>query len=361
MSSSHDGNCRKKPVFDRESILVASALIALLVIAVLWGPGAAWSAPPPQYEIKLATLAPENSSLMRVFNEMNAELLEKSGGRLGFKMYTGFALGDEADVLRKLRIGLVHAAVFTNTALTDVNMDLRVLQVPFLFNNYEEVDYILEKLEGDLQKGFAGQGFEVLGWPELGFIYFMSKAPVAGIDDLRGKRVWAQADAPMAQAMIDKAGISTVAITAPDVLMALQTNLLDVVYNSPYYALVTQWHTQLKYITDLPLSYIGGTLLIDKKRFDRLPPELQKTMKTVCARHLKRLVEKTRQDNADALGVMLKRGVQEVKPNPDQVREFRNISNAAVADLGPKVMPRNTLAKVEAALAEFRASHPEAQ
>jgi len=320
-------------------------------------PGFGWTAA-PEYEIKLATLAPENSSLMRIFNEMNAELLQATNGRLGFKMYAGFVLGDEADVLRKLRIGMVNAATFTNTALTDINPDLRVLQVPFLFNRYEEVDHVLGSIEETLRQGFAKQGFELLGFPELGFIYFMSKQPISEIQDLKGKKVWAQANAPMAKAFVDSVGVSNVAISAPDVLMALQTNLVDVVYNSPYYALITQWFTQVKYFTDLPLSYIGGSLLISKKTFDRLPAELQKTLRQVTAKHVHRLVERTRKDNAEALQVMLNRGVKKIVVTPEQAQAFRNLSQRVIDDLRADVLPKKLLNEVTAELAGYSKSHP---
>jgi len=314
----------------------------------------------PEHEIKLATMAPENSTLMQVFNEMNAELLKETGGKVGFKMFPGFVLGDEEDVLRKLRIGLVHAAVFTTTGLTDINPDLRGLQVPFLFGNYEEVDYVAEKMDEDLKRGFSNRGFEILGWPELGFIYFMSTTPIAGLEDLKGKRVWAKANAPMSQAIIEKAGVSTVAINTPDVLMALQTNLLDVVYNSPYYALVTQWNTQIKYFTDLPLTYIGGALMVDKKVFAKLPAPLQETMKKVCAAHLRRLTERTRKDNADALELIFKRGVKKVTPDAAQVEGFKKLSESAMNDLDPKFLPRDTSARIKTWLAEYR-SRPQSK
>lgn len=351
-----------KRMLDRDRLKRGRAMMALGLAAVclfLITPRAAWSA--PQHEIKLATLAPENSSLMRIFNDMNAELLKVTDGRLGFKMYAGFVLGDEADVLRKLRIGLVNAAIFTNTALTDVNPDLRTLQVPFLFNNYQEVDYVLSKVEESLKKGFAKKGFEVLGFPELGFIYFMSKHPVKGLQDLKGKKVWAQANAPMAKAFVDSVGVSNVAITAPDVLMALQTNLVDVVYNSPYYALITQWYTQIKYVTDLPLSYIGACLLMDKKAYDRLPPELQQTLKKVTAKYVRLLVEKTRKDNADALKVMLSRGVTKVVPTEDQAQAFRDVSAKVISSLGSTVLPKDFFQKVSTEVAAYRKAHPEKQ
>lgn len=345
------GNRDKRPPWYR-GFCIYVVMVFSLVLSDLLMPGNIWSA--PEYEIKLATLAPENSTLMKIFNEMNRELLQETGGKVGFKIFAGFVLGDEEDVLRKLRVGMIHAASFTMVALTDVNPDLRVLQVPFLFDNTREVDHVLEKMEVDLKRSFAEKGFEILGWPELGFLYFMSTHPVSSVEDIKGRKVWSRANAPMSQALIDKIGVSTVAINAPDVLMALQTNLLDVVYNSPYYAVVTQWNTQVKYLTDLPLAYIGGALVIDRKVFTRLPPPLQETMKSVCGKYARLIVEKTRQDNAEAMNLILTRGVKRVTPSPEQAKEFKKVSDEAMSSMDPKALPFQTLKKVKATLAEFR-------
>ena len=340
---------------------VFALAFALLSLLVLLSAPALFAAGEPEFEIKLATMAPENSSMMQIFNEMNAELLKETGGKVGFKLFAGFVLGDEEDVLRKLRIGMVHAAAFTASALTDVNHDLRALLVPFLFDNYQEVDYVMAKLEPDLKKGFAEKGFEVLGWPELGFLYFMSTTPIAGLNDIKGKKVWGKSNAPMLQAIMEKVGVSTVAINAPDVLMALQTNLLEVVYNSPYYALITQWYTQIKYLTDTPVSYVGGVLVMDQKFLAKIPAPLQESLRKVSARYLQRVVEQTRKDNADALEIIFKRGVKKVTPDPSQIRDFKEISDKAMAGLGPKEFPMATYKRIQAELAEYRAQSPKKQ
>jgi TRAP-type transport system periplasmic protein len=333
----------------------------LIFIFAILSASAAFAAGEPEYEIKLATMAPENSSMMQIFNEMSAEVLKETGGKVGFKLFAGFVLGDEEDVLRKLRIGMVHAAAFTASALTDVNHDLRALLVPFLFDNYQEVDYVMAKLEPDLKRGFAEKGFEILGWPELGFLYFMSTTPIAGLNDIKGKKVWGKSNAPMLQAIMEKVGVSTVAINAPDVLMALQTNLLEVVYNSPYYALITQWYTQIKYLTDAPVSYVGGVLVMDKKFLAKIPAPLQETLRKVSAKYLQRVVEQTRKDNTDALEIIFKRGVKKVTPDPNQIKDFKELSDKAMADIGPKEFPMATYKKIQAELGEYRARSPKKQ
>lgn len=334
---------------------VAMALAVAVGLLSLLTPFVACSAP-PEHEIKLATLAPENSTLMKIFNDMNAELLKESGGKVGFKIFSGFAMGDEDDVLRKLRAGMVHAASFTMGALTDLNPDLRVLQVPFLFDNYQEVDHVLGKLDADLRRGFSERGLEILGWPELGFLYFMSTTPIASLNDINGKKVWARANAPMSQAFTEKVGVSTVAIGAPDVLMALQTNLVDVVYNSPYYALVTQWNTQVKYLTDLPLAYVGGALVLDKRVLTKMPAPLQDVLKRVCGKYARLIGERTRQDNAEAMNLIFTKGVKRITPGVQQVEEFKKMSDETMASLDPKVLSPVLLKNVKGILTEYRKS-----
>ena len=313
----------------------------------------------PQHEIKLATLAPENSSLMKIFREMNAELLKETEERVGFKFFSGFALGDERDVFRKLRIGLIHAATFSSTFLANINPDIRALQLPFLFRNYQEVDYVLNRMVGDFDQSFSRRGYQVLGWSEIGFIYVMTTVPVTKVEDWKGKKVWSTTNAPMANAVFAKAQVSPVTVGAPDVLVALQTNLLEAVYNSPYYALVTQWYTRIKYITDVPLSYVGIGLIISSKTFARLSPQDKETTIRVCRKYLRLLTAKTRKDNQQALELMLKRGVKKITIEPNELNRFKELLDQAMADVDPKVLPRDTLRKVRKTLEEYRASKGE--
>ena len=331
------------------------AMTVALLLGLLLGPSPSWAAE-LQHEIALATLAPENSTLMKIFREMDSEVRKETEGRVGFKLFSGFALGNERDIFRKLRFGLIHGATFSAHFLADINPDIRALQVPFLFNNYQEVDFVLGKMVGEFDRSFSKQGYQVLGWSEIGFIHIMSTIPITRVEDLKGKKVWSTANAPLANAVFDKAQASPVAIGSPDVLVALQTNLVEVVYNSPYYALVTQWYTQVKYINDLPLAYIGGALLVSEKIFSRLSSQDQETTREVCLKYTRRLTERTRKDNDEALKIILSRGVQSIPLAPGELEHFKKILDEAVLEVDPKSLPKDTLQKVRAALKEYRAN-----
>jgi TRAP-type C4-dicarboxylate transport system substrate-binding protein len=100
-------------------------------------------------------------------------------------------------------------------------------------------------------------------------------------------------------------------------------------------------------------------MLVDKKTFARLPAPLQETLRQVTAKHLARVIERTRKDNDDALQVILKRGVRMVTPKPAEVEHFMTFSEGAMKDLGPEFLPRDTMKKVNTWLAEYRTLHPE--
>jgi TRAP-type C4-dicarboxylate transport system substrate-binding protein len=65
-----------------------------------------------EYLIKVATIAPDGSTWVKVLKEYDSQIRKESNGRMGFKIYAGGVAGDEIDVLKKIRIGQYHAAGF---------------------------------------------------------------------------------------------------------------------------------------------------------------------------------------------------------------------------------------------------------
>ncbi|MCX7697863.1 MAG: TRAP transporter substrate-binding protein DctP, partial [Candidatus Goldbacteria bacterium] len=141
-------------------------------------------------EIKFATVAPEGSTWMNVMQELNDTIMEKTGGTVKFKFYPGGVSGDEIDVLRKMDINQIHAAGFTSQGLGEVVKEVRILNVPLLIKNDEEVDYILLKMAPYFEKQFEKKGYIVLGWPEVGFAYVFSKKKIDSIESFKKIKMW---------------------------------------------------------------------------------------------------------------------------------------------------------------------------
>jgi TRAP-type C4-dicarboxylate transport system substrate-binding protein len=311
----------KKPALMK---LLGFNLIALVVVMSTTAAGA------QNTVIKFALLAPEGSAWMQIFNALNREVMEKTGRAVQFRYYPGGVLGDEKDVLRKIVIGQIQGALLTTSTMTSVFDDMEVFQVPFLFRDYPEVDYVREQMEGFFKSGLAAKGYALLGWSEGGFVRLMSMEPMTTMAQLRKAKVWTWNEAPMTQSIFKEAGVSGIPLSLPDVLVGLQTGLVDVVYAPPAAAISLQWFTRVKYITDVPLSYITGVIVVKKDLYDGLTPEFQAVLSDACKKYTARLQQTVREENLQALQVMEKNGVRRVKPTDATLEEFKALSAKAM-------------------------------
>ncbi|MCJ7663170.1 MAG: TRAP transporter substrate-binding protein DctP [Desulfobacterales bacterium] len=304
--------------------------------------------------IKMATLAPEGSSWIKTLNTINAEVMEKTKGKVSFRVYPGGVLGDEKDMVRKMQIGQIHGVALTSGGLASFFREIDVIHIPFFFRNYGEVDYVLKKMGPYFKKGLEDNGYTLLGWSEAGFVYLMSTTPISSISELKKAKVWIWNESPMARAIFNEAGVAAIPLAVPDVLVGLQTGLVDVVYTPPTGAILLQWFTKVKYITDVPLSYIGGGLIVRKDIFKQLPESSQKIILESCQRNLDQLKTVTRQENQEAIKVMEKTGVKIVTPPQDQVAAFKRLSDTALSRFSNKTFSKKVLQDVTAYLDTYR-------
>lgn len=304
--------------------------------------------------IKMGTLAPEGSSWMKTFNTINTEVMKKMENRVQFKIYPGGVLGDEMDMLRKMKIGQIQGAALTSGGLSALFKEIDVLQIPFLFQKYEEVDTTLKKMDSYFRKGFEDNGYILLGWSEAGFIYLMSTIPISSVPDLKKAKVWIWEESPMSKAIFDEAGVSAIPLSVPDVLVGLQTGLVDVVYAPPTGAISIQWFTKVRYITNVPLAYLAGGVVVKKDTFKQIPQTFQDIVIESCQRHLDQLKIVTRNENREAIKVMMKQGVKIITPSKDQVEEFKKLSNKAMGHIGGQTFSKKVLNEVSAHLESYR-------
>jgi len=323
-------------------------ILILLLFSIPAGAGA------KAVTIKIATLAPEGSSWIQTFEDLNVELQKKTNNGVQLKVYPGGVLGDERDMVRKMHVGQIQGAVLTSAGLSGIFSEMDVFQIPFLFNTYEEVDYVVNKMDGFFKKGFADKGYVLPAWSEGGFVRLMSTVPIASLSDLKKAKVWTWEDAPMAKAIFDEAGVSAIPLSLPDVLVGLQTGLVEVVYAPPTGAISLQWFTKTKYMTDVPLIYLIGAILIKKNALNELSSDHQQVFMELCAKYMDQLKIVIRKENQEAIQVMAKHGVKLIQPSEDQIEGFKEVSRNAMNRQTGKSFSAKVKDEIIAHLAEYR-------
>jgi len=305
-------------------------------------------------QVKIAALAPEGSPWIETFNRINTELHKQAGDQIQLKIYSGGVLGDETDMLRKMYIEQIHGAVLTSSTLAKIFPEIKVFQTPFLFRTSDEVDYVLKQMDAFFRKGFNDKGYRVVGWSEGGFVRMMSTKPVDTLDKLKKVKVWTWEDAPMARAIFDEAGVSAIPLSVPDVMVGLQTGLVDVVYAPPSGAIALQWFTKAKFMNDVPLIYLMGAIVIKNSFLKKLSPAQQNLLTASFSRHMDGLQAMVRKQNRDAIKVMEDYGVNILKVPEEEVQQFKELSAKALVKMGASGFSTQTLNELKGHLTSYR-------
>ncbi len=300
-------------------------------------------------EFKMATIAPAGSSWDKIVQTMNEELKTRTNGQVSFKVYAGGVQGDEKAVVQKIRSGQLQAGGLTGFGLGMIASSVRVLEVPFLFNNASEVDSktasVTPRLEAALASG--NPAVELLGWAEAGFVYILSNKPIAKLSDMTGVKMWMWEGDPMAEALYTALKVTPVQLSIADVLTSLQTGVINTVYAPPMGAIALQWASKVKYITDLPLVNSIGALVVSRAEFVKLTPEQQKILKEVGAKYCRQIVEQTRKDNEASMASLQKLGVQKVSVAPADRDELVKIAKGVGQQLVGKLYSQDLLSMLQ--------------
>lgn len=333
---------------------LTAALAAMLVAA----PAAhAQKQPKAANEIKIATLAPDGSTWMKTMRAIDTEVRKRTENRVGFKFFPGGVQGDEKDVIRKMRNGQIHGAAFTGFGLGSIVPEVRVLELPFMFETLDELDHVLAGTGAYYDKAFEEKGYTVLGWTDVGFVYLFTKTPVRKPADMPGAKWWIWSGDQLAEIFFKAFKITPIPLAAPDVLTSLQTGVVDAVYSSPLACVALQWFTRVKFMSDIPVTHGVSAVVVSRKALDGVSDADMAVIREVSRRHLAELTARTRVQNNEAIEEIKKEGVQMVAVDAATRKEFADRGRAAWADGVGTLYSQELLDRVKGMLAEYRKTH----
>ncbi|MCP4982613.1 MAG: C4-dicarboxylate ABC transporter [Gammaproteobacteria bacterium] len=307
---------------------------------------------------KIATLAPAGTAWMKEMKNSAKSIAERTEGRVRLKLYPGGVMGSEQSVHRKIRIGQLHGGAFSSGGMADIYPDIQCLNLPMLFNSFEEVDYVRSKMEPVMKQNMEKNGFVLLGIAEAGFTRILSKSPMKDLESIKASKLWAPEGDLMVKETYHSMGLSPISLPISDVFTGLQTGLIETVTITPSAAIAFQWHSSTAYITDVPLAYLIGVLAIQKRAFDKISETDKIIVKQEVSRAVKNLDQLTREDNLKASAALQHQGIVLVKPEMKEILRWRLAADNSIDRLIEKgALTRAGVDKVRNHLQNFRASN----
>ena len=228
---------------------------------------------------------------------------------------------------------------------------------PLKFKNIEEVDYVRKHMDQYIIDGLDNAGFVTFGIIGGGFAYIMSQNPIETVQDLRNQKVWIPDNDKISQDSIKSFGVTPIPLSIADVRTSLQTGLINTVATSPVGAIVLQWHTQIKYITNIPLIYLHAVLAVDKKAFLKIAEQDRKIVTQIMTKALKEIDFQNREDDINAIQALKNRGITFITPSRDAMGEWQEIADIASKKMIESgILPKDMADQLDTHLTDFHST-----
>jgi len=306
--------------------------------------------------IKLATVAPKDSIWHEHLKKVNQRWQSTTGGEVSLRIYTG-TLGDEDDILRRIRVGQLDAGTISTAGLSSIHKATQAMHIPLAFNSNEEMEYVRNGIAKQLDPLLAAKGFKVLSWGEVGWVHFFTREPVATPDDLRKQKlfVWSNGDTADGDRLWQNFGFDTVSLSSIDIMPALQTSMIDAYQAPPLVALANQWFPFTPYMTDLNWAPLTGATIITEQAWQKIPVQYRPELERIVIEEGISLQLEVRKQEQQATDAMIKRGMKLVAVDPAARKAWQELAEQCYAKLRGPVIPEAFFDETLRLRDEFRA------
>jgi len=326
---------------------------SLLLICVLLTSSIAFS----KVRLKVAVVAPEDTAWANNLKQFAKDIKKFTKGEVNMKIYFGGVMGDEPDVLRKIRVGQLHGGIFTGKTLGEINGDVRVIEIPYtFFADRDKALNALDKMTPYFNKKFKENEFVNLGFFELGMIYFISVKPTNKLGDLKGQKIWTWQGDELVTSVIKNMNLISVPLPLTDVLGSLSTGMVQAAYAPPLGIVALQWYTKVKYLIDFPLAFSIGAMLIKDTVWKKIKPEHQKYILETANKYVSKVNIANNAENGEALQAMKDTGIKFVKFPEKDMKEAQAVRKSVVAQLKGKLFSNEAYKKLEGILKSGKAA-----
>ena len=309
----------------------------------------------------MATLVPDGSSWHQVMKELADKWTKISGGRVQVRLYPGGVAGDDPDVVRKMRLGSLNAALLTSVGVAEIDKSVYALSIPMAFNDHAEVYCVLEKMRPKLEAEMEAKGFVVLNWADGGWVHFFTQKPVGTPNDLKKLKLFQWAGDPKTLEIWRAAGFNPVPLPSTELATALQTGLVEAFGAPPQVAVITRYYENAKNMTDLNWALLLGATIIKKDVWDRIPDDIKPPFRQAAQEAGQKLQAEIRKNRDADVEAMKKRGLNVVAVDAKTRDLWRSTAESTYPKVRGDFVPAEAFDEALKYRDEYRKQRPAAK
>lgn len=284
-------------------VLVSAALLACLVAAPRTFAQAAAT------ELKLGSLAPSGSLWHDVLMQMGSTWKKVTAGRIGLKVYPG-AQGDEVSLVRKMEIDQYQAASLTVVGLQRIDQAFNAFAIPLFYESQDELVHVMGKLRPVIEERLAARKFQLLNYGYAGWVQVFSRAPIASLEDLKKQKIYTSAGDDKMVQWYKARGFNPQPLASTDVMLAIQTGLIDAMPVTPLAMVTFQWFKSAPHMLDIPLAPLVGATLVTQRAWNRISEADRAALLQAARQAEDRMAIEVPKQDQQSVAEMEKRGLK---------------------------------------------------
>ena len=279
----------------------------------------------------MATLAPEGTEWHGLLVDLGQNWKNATNGEIQLRIYPGGVVGDERDMIRKMRIGQIHGAAISNEGMTEINPYFTTFYMPMMYQSYKEVDFVRDKLSEELYSKTEENGFKILTMVDVGWVYWFSTEPLFTPEDLKTHKIFNWAGDYKSTQLYEKHGYQPVPLAMTDVLSAFQTGLVTSIGLNPMYVLAQQLFAIADNMLNMKWGNLTAAIIIDLKTWNKIDSQYQESMMAIAKDLGDGFQAKNLYESYMAVGVMEEYGLKVNTPTPEQIDVWHQL----IKDMSP--------------------------
>ena len=306
---------------------------------------------------KMATLAPDEVGWAVYLKKNFSPAIEKvTNGDVAIDWYWGGIMGDDEDYIAKIRIDQLQGAGFSASGIVMACPPIIVLELPFLFNDFDEVSYVITKMRQRINSIFQANGFKALMVVDQDFdqIYSTKREIRTPEDFAKTKFVtWiGRVESDTLQSL----GTSPIPINVPEINSSIRSGICDGLIAPAIWYVGSQLYTMTKYVSHPKLRYSPGGVIISMQAWNRTPEKYHKALDEMMPKFESGLNEYSHNSNKKCLRAMIEYGMKEVKLMQAEKEVWKKKTRPVWDQLAGKVYQRELLDEVLGYLEEYRSN-----
>ena len=255
-----------------------------------------------------------------------------------------------------MKTGALNGAVMTSVGVAQIDKSVYALGVPMMFDSYEEVYTVLDKMRPKLEASMESKGFVVLNWVDAGWVKFFTKKPVATPDDLKKLVLFQWQGDPKSLGLWQASGFNVRAGASSELLTGLKTGMYEACSVSAQVAALLRYYEDAPNMTDLNWSLLLGATVVTKDTWNKIPEDVRPALLKAAQDAGAKLRDDIRKNGETAVAAMQKAGMK-VVPVPSK-DAWLKAAEATYPKVKAEYVPADAFDEAVRHRDEYRKQHP---